>query len=78
MEREKGLPVSYLCDRYTTNTSKSQIGFMDIFVQPTWEIMAQFLKGLELSHFEINKNNWRSREARYDEELSIFIMINLF
>ena len=32
--------------------------------------MGQFLTGLELSHFETNKANWKSREAQYDEELS--------
>lgn len=80
MEREKGLPISYLCDRYTTNTSKSQVGFMEIFVQPTWEIMAQFLTNVDLSNFETNKANWKSREAFYDEELSkqkIIVMYDL-
>lgn len=43
---------------------------MDIFVQPTWELMGQVLTGVDLSNFEINRSNWKAREAFYDEELS--------
>lgn len=53
---------------------------MEIFVQPTWEIMAQFLTNVDLSNFETNKANWKSREAFYDEELSkqkIIVMYDL-
>ena len=33
-ERELGLPISNLCDRYSINVAKSQIGFFDFFVKP--------------------------------------------
>lgn len=33
-ERELGLPISNLCDRYSVNVAQSQIGFFDFFVKP--------------------------------------------
>lgn len=36
-ERELGLNITYLCDRYTVNKSKSQMGFIDFIVKPYYE-----------------------------------------
>lgn len=38
-EKILGLPVSVLCDRNTTNINKSQIGFINFIVLPTFESM---------------------------------------
>jgi len=35
-ERKLGLSISYLCDRNTVNTAKSQLGFIDIIVSPVF------------------------------------------
>ena len=34
-----GNKVSYLCNRYETNIAKSQIGFIDFIVQPSFEAL---------------------------------------
>lgn len=36
VERRKGVPVSYLMDRLTVNIAKSQIGFMDFIINPSY------------------------------------------
>ena len=70
-EREKGLPVSYLMDRYTVNTSKSQVGFINIIVQPLYEVIKCFLPdiGVCITALEENKNIWNEKVAYYDEQL---------
>lgn len=43
-ERELGLKISDLMDRRTTNIAKTQLGFIDVIVQPAYEAFAKFLK----------------------------------
>ena len=64
-----GLPISYLCDRYTTNAAKSQIGFIDFIVQPTFDIIKQFLPNIDVSHIELNQSKWKKLIEKYDIEL---------
>lgn len=60
-------------DRYTVNTSKSQIGFIDVIVKPLYEVIKCFLPDLEklLVNLEKNKEIWQSRIPFYDEKLAI-------
>ena len=37
LEKNQNLPISLLCDRKTTNIDKSQIGFMNFIIIPTFE-----------------------------------------
>ncbi|KAL4457029.1 hypothetical protein ABPG74_014667 [Tetrahymena malaccensis] len=71
VERQRGLPLSYLCDRYTTNIAKSQIGFIDFIVQPYFETICQFIPELlnYMPLFEQNKQEWQSYEEYYDRQL---------
>ena len=71
-EREKGFAISYLMDRFTVNTAKSQIGFIDVIVQPTFEVIRSFLPLLSnyIGNFETNKERWRDKIPEYDEKLS--------
>ena len=39
-EKEMGLDVSMLCDRYTTKRPDSQIGFINFVVKPAYEVLA--------------------------------------
>ena len=58
LEKSKGLPVSILCDRTTTNIDKSQIGFMNFVVIPTFDCLINVIP--EISHFmETMKSNLR-------------------
>ena len=43
LERDKGVPISYLCDRYTTNLVKSQYEFISFIVSPIMEVISKFL-----------------------------------
>jgi len=69
-ERELGLPITHLCDRYTTNTAKSQIGFIDFIVAPTFELMQQAFPKIDISNLEINKGKWKELIEHYDGELA--------
>ncbi|EGR29086.1 hypothetical protein IMG5_163420 [Ichthyophthirius multifiliis] len=70
-ERELGLPISYLCDRFTTNMAKSQVGFIDFIVKPYYELISQFL--IELNHYlpilDQNKVQWQAYEDYYTKQL---------
>jgi len=39
-ERDKGTPISYLMDRTTINVAKSQIGFIDVIILPSFTTAA--------------------------------------
>ena len=67
------LPISYLMDRYTVNTAKSQIGFIDVIVLPTYEVIKAFLPHMQtyIGNLERNKNRWKEKIEEYDEKLSI-------
>ena len=39
LEKEKGLPVSLLCDRDTTDINKAMIGFINFVTKPSFEIL---------------------------------------
>ena len=61
-------------DRYTVNTAKSQIGFIDFLVKPTFEVLKAFLPELQLhlNHLDSNKEIWNSKTLEYEEKLSDF------
>lgn len=59
-ERKLGLPISYLCDKYTTNMAKSQGGFIDFVVKPLFDVIVVYLPDLAtyIPNFLDNKNRW--------------------
>ena len=70
-ERAQGLPIGYMNDRFTVNTSKSQVGFIDVIVSPTFEMLAiEFPAMIEnCTNLKENKAKWEKRLERYDQEL---------
>lgn len=42
-EKEMNLPVSFLCDRNTSNVPASQVGFISGIVLPTFQILVSFI-----------------------------------
>lgn len=48
IEKSKGLSVSLLCDRESTNINKSQIGFINFIVKPTFECMINIIPNLSV------------------------------
>lgn len=69
-EKELGIPVSQLCDRYTTNKSKSQLGFIDFVVAPLFVLLKDVLPGIDISNLERNKDHWKDRIETYERELA--------
>jgi len=60
VENEKGLPVSFLCDRKTTFIEKSQAQFNKAIILPTFEIVIDIFPNLVYlkENVEININEW--------------------
>ena len=67
-------------DRFTVNTAKSQIGFIEIIASPTFEVVKNFIPIFNefFGNLENNKNIWKSKIDIYEEELSNFIVMFLF
>ncbi|CAI2361102.1 unnamed protein product [Moneuplotes crassus] len=63
-EREKGIPISFLMDRYTTNVASGQIGFIDNFLVPAFNILVKLLPEFEQNNEQMreNKKQWKSLE----------------
>lgn len=59
-------------DRNTVNTARSQIGFIDVIVVPTYEVIKAFLPAYQkyIGILEENKGYWKEKIEEYDEKLS--------
>lgn len=64
IEKEKGLPVSFLCDRTTTVTSKAQIGFINNIVLPLYKIATLLMPSIKFFEDYCNENSklWEKEE----------------
>ena len=60
-------------DRYSVNKAKSQIGFIDVIVQPHFEVIKNFIPEIQkyLKNLTANKTKWEEKIDFYAEELSI-------
>lgn len=63
LERTSKLPISLLCDRESTNISKSQLGFINFIVKPTFDCIINLLPQVS-----VYMDNMRSN-CKYYEEL---------
>jgi len=70
-ERNRGLPITHLCDKFTVNIGKSQIGFIDFVVSPLLVLMKEILPTIDVSNLETNKAKWKDSIEHYDKELAI-------
>lgn len=77
LEKEKNLPVSLLCDRETTNIIKSQIGFINFVVVPTFETLMNIIPHINPYMDIIKANMKRYENLLQDEECKINIKNNL-
>ena len=64
LEKLYNLPISLNCDRDTINVSKSQIGFINFLVKPTFECLLNIIP--QCNDYRINLNN----NYEYFKELS--------
>jgi hypothetical protein len=74
-ERKRGIPISFLMDRYTVNIAKSQSGFIDTIIKPLYEILSYPLVEMKsaLVTLDQNKKHWNDREREYEERLKQMI-----
>lgn len=56
IERSKGLPISFLCDRATASLPGSQVGFINGIVYPTFLLVARLLPPID-NYLELIKNS---------------------
>lgn len=67
-ERVLGFPISYLMDRKTINIGKSQIGFIDVIIEPSFHAFAHVaeIPGI-LEQVKQNKEDWGQTISHYEE-----------
>lgn len=60
LEKSLNLPVSFLCDRSTTNIPKSQIGFINNIVMPCFSLLTQIAPKLNylVENLKSNSRYW--------------------
>ncbi len=68
VEASKGLPISLLCDRKTTDRNRSQIGFIKFVVQPVWNFLYMFCPEI-YPYMDIIKSNLIKYEQMLEESL---------
>ena len=56
LEKQKNLPISFLCDRQNTNVPQSQIGFLTGFILPTFECLSNIFPTLKYTLENANNN----------------------
>ena len=71
-ERNLGLPVTYMMDRYSLNVAKSQVGFIDVIVAPVFDAFRGILPKFDAPYQALlsNKENW-SRKAEDTSQIPI-------
>ncbi|VDP02495.1 unnamed protein product, partial [Soboliphyme baturini] len=65
-ERELGLEISPMCDRFNVTVEKSQVGFIDYIVHPLWETWADLVYPdgqLMLDQVPTTQNTWTARAS---------------
>ncbi len=56
LEKEKGLQVTFLCDRETIDVPRSQIGFIKGIISPSYDILTSIVPSLYFLKENIQKN----------------------
>ena len=64
------LPVSFLCDRDTTNVAKSQPGFCSFIVLPLFVQLAELMPNMKpaLDNVKAAKTAWETYEETEEEK----------
>ena len=66
-EKELGIKVSYLCDRNCVDLPKSQIGFINAFIIPSFELLLQMSQGTLKGYLDNAKENLKVWERKNEE-----------
>lgn len=65
LEKHQSLPVSFLCDRETTQISQSQPGFLNFLLIPLFKTITEVMPGVVafVKNAEQNSEEWK----KFDE-----------
>ena len=66
-ERESGISVSYMCDRSKVDIRKSQIGFINAFIIPSFELLCVMTKEKLKGYLDNAKSNLKVWEKKNEE-----------
>lgn len=60
-ERDMGLQISNLCDRHSVSIPKSQIGFTELFIEPTFNMLEPLFPSVSenIRNISENKQKWK-------------------
>ena len=63
-EKEQGLPVSFLCDRETTQIPQSQPGFVNFILMPLFSTISRLMPGVKQLELNAARNaeSWKTYE----------------
>lgn len=72
IEKEEGLPVSFLCDRNTINIPSNQPGFINFIVTPLYTAITECLPPFQhaLDSAKQNVINWQNYQETKEDEMS--------
>ena len=64
LEKKANLPVSMFCDRDTTNIAKTQKGFLNFVIKPSYSLVCEVLPKLKftLQNIDTNLGKWAELE----------------
>ena len=65
VEKDKGLPVSFLCDRETTQIPQSQPGFVSFILSPLFATVSEVMP--EVRQLELNAKDNAEQWKTYEE-----------
>jgi cAMP-specific phosphodiesterase 4 len=68
IEKDKKLPISFLCDRTTTKIPNSQIGFIDGIVMPLTKNVVEILPELSFMVDNLNENRAYYKKLKDESE----------
>jgi hypothetical protein len=70
LEKAKGLPISFLCDRQTADVPRSQIGFITSIIIPTFDVLVDMLPSLDYFRQNVytNVECWRAKIKDGEQE----------
>lgn len=70
LEKKQNLPISFLCNRKTTNIPKMQPGFMNGITLPLWSVVVEVMPGMceFLVAAKENTGLWEKYEETEDDK----------
>ena len=70
LEKDQGLPISFLCNRETTIVPKMQPGFINFITIPLWSVLVEIMPTMSEFVEEAKKNviNWEHYEETEEDK----------